>query len=453
MQSFTRRAGRWPLALTIVALAAVTACADDPAAPKVSTTPTRTLIPDDPGDPDGHIEVTVTNPSGGTEVGSIRWAAAQIPPDGGTIRFDPSVAGDTIALDSTLYLPHLTYISAPDDKGITLSGKDQHRVVEAASSVGFRNVTITKGNAPSGSAILAPQLSLEFSTVQGNRSDRTAVYATGAGLALYNSTVSGNTVGTAAVRYKYGASVVLDNSTIAYNAPGPGLAMEISSNPNLSDVRIRNSILAHNGNPLRNCNTYVGFFYAGTNIVSDWSCGEVGMIVTDPQLFPLARNGGPTMTHAIPHTSPAYNSGTACLQAQDQRHVTRDARCDVGAFEFNDFTKATITIDQNTRVDAATGRATLTGTIKCTRNDSFRLALELHQDQRVGKEIVDVHSASDIPMSCTTAAKPWSATMGLLPGEAWQAGAARATAVTFQTPQWMTPANVASGVKISFPRK
>ena len=81
------------------------------------------------------------------------------------------------------------------------------------------------------------------------------------------------------------------------------------------------------------------------------------------------------------------------------------------------------------------------------------VALELHQDQTVNGQVVDVHSASDIPVSCTTTPKSWSASMGLMPGEAFQPGAARATAATFQAPAWVAPANVASAVKISVTRK
>ena len=95
------------------------------------------------------------------------------------------------------------------------------------------------------------------------------------------------------------------------------------------------------------------------------------------KLLPLANNGGPNMTHAIPHTSPTFNKGIDCHWERDQRYVKRDAKCDVGAFEFNDFTDVTITVDPSVKVDA-TGKALLTGTIKCTRDDTFRLALELH---------------------------------------------------------------------------
>ena len=173
---------------------------------------------------------------------------------------------------------------------------------------------------------------------------------------------------------------------------------------------------------------------------------------SDPQLFPLANNGGPNMTHAIPHTSPAYNQGVECNYDYDQRRVRRDAKCDVGAFEFNDFTKVTITIDPTVKVDAA-GKAVLTGTLTCTRDDAMRLALELHQDQKVGKQVVDIHAVNDVPVTCGTTPRPWSATMGLVPGEAFQTGAARATAATFQTPEWVTPASAAGAVKITVARK
>ena len=449
MHASNPRAGRRPLALygtAIVALASLGACADDPVRP----TPPAGLKPQ--ATHDTPIILTVTTKSGGIEVGSLRWAANQVTHAGTwIIRFDPKLARDTIALDKQLYLDYHARIEGPEPGGITLSGRDQHRVIGAPAGVHLRNVNVTKGNDPQGSAIWSGDfLVLEHSTIHGNRGAGAAIDSDGQYLIIRNSTISGNATATAAVEYEAESWSNIEYSTIANNAPGVGLHNE-GGPARYAYVAISNSIIANNGSPLRNCTQY-GLEFFEPNIVSDWSCGEVGMVVTDPMLMPLANNGGPGMTHAIPHTSPAYNVGAECFRT-DQRHVVRDVTCDLGAFEFNDFTKATITFDQNTKVDAATGRALLTGTIRCTRDESFRLALELHQDQKVGKDIVDVHSASDIAVQCTTTAKPWSAAMALLPGEAWQAGAARATAATFQTPEWMTPASVASGVKISFTRR
>jgi hypothetical protein len=199
----------------------------------------------------------------------------------------------------------------------------------------------------------------------------------------------------------------------------------------------------------RNCYNTFGFTYVGTNISSDWSCGEIGITVADPQLFPLANNGGPTMTHAISFTSPAYNAGIDCQWNDDQRYVLRDAKCDVGAFEFNDLTKVTITIDPTVKLDASSGKALLTGTLTCSRDGAFRLALEVHQDQKVGKNVVDVHGASDISVTCGTTPTSWSGTVRPSAGEAFQLGAANAMASTYQTQEWVAPSSATGVVKLA----
>ena len=448
MRTVASRARRWPLAFSLLGLVALGACADEPAAPRNPATPGHQASVQGLGD----VTVAVTNTSGGTEVGSLRWAANQLAASGGTIVFDPSLAGDTITLDAELDLWVPLSIRGPE-KGITISGNSQHRVIYARYFLGLVNVTITKGTGGAGAAIYAVNsLTIANSTVQDN-SGRSAIFAgEQAYVRIVNSTISRNNVFAAAIEYMNGATVNLHYTTIAYNAPAPALAngYNVTDRPTL--VTLHNSIISNNGSPQRNCLTTIGFEYLGTNISNDWSCGQV--TVADPQLIPLANNGGPNMTHAIPHTSPAFNAGTWCwTDNTDQRYVPRDAKCDVGAFEFNDWTKVNITIDPNTKVDA-TGRALLTGTIKCTRNDSFRLAVELHQDQkRVDGTVVDVHSAGDIPVACTTSAQAWSAVMVLSDGATFQRGGARATAQTFDTPEWVTPAGVASGVKISFTRR
>jgi hypothetical protein len=450
MHTVVSRAGRWPLALSLVGLIALGACADDPVAPKI---PSRANLATSGPPTDTFVTVTVTNTSGGIDVGSIRWAADQIGDAGGVIRFAPALDGATIVLNGSISPDHAMIIEGPP-KGITLSGNNQYRVISGGpdnAQVGLTNVTVTKGYDPNyASAIRGTSVSLLNSTVEGNSGPGSAIRVQ-YGFHATNSTVSGNVVGAPAIEYSERAYVTINNSTIAYNAPGAGIGLfgGVSDAYQLLVV-LNNSILANNG---QNCWSTSGLRYEGTNISSDWSCGIVGIGIGNPQLFPLANNGGPTKTHAIPHTSPAYNSGVGCWPDTDQRYVLRDAKCDVGAFEFNDFTKVTITIDQSTKVNATTGKALLTGTIKCTRNDAFRLALELHQDQKVNGQVVDVHSASDIPVTCTTSATPWSASMGLSNGEVFRSGAASATAQTFATPEWVTPAGAAGAVKISFTRK
>jgi len=446
MQSFIPRARHWRLALHLLGVVTLGACADDPVTPKSPSA----LTPKSAALANEWVTVTVTNTSSGTEVGSLRWAAAQVAGSLGAIWIDSNIAGDTIALDSELVFVSRAYVYGPAEGGITISGKDQHRVISSTGGLlTLYNVTVTKGVADYGSAVSADSLSLDNSNVQHNRGPRSAIFARQL-LYIGNGTVSGNTTSGPAIEYATGAQVFFDNATVAYNSPGPGLG--VTSYPSYSTkVTWSNSIISNNGNPQQNCASFFGFVYYGKSISNDWSCGEVGIVVADPLLLPLANNGGPVLTHAFPAQSPARNAGGTCSYDTDARYIYRDIKCDPGAYEF-DRTKVTLTIDPTVKVDA-TGKAVLTGTLKCTRAETFLLALELHQDQKVGKQVADVHSASELPVSCTTTAKPWSATMTLTNGEAYQAGAARATAGTFQTPEWVTPANVASAVKISVARR
>jgi hypothetical protein len=64
-----------------------------------------------------------------------------------------------------------------------------------------------------------------------------------------------------------------------------------------------------------------------------------GTISADPHLLPLANNGGPTLTHALPAGSPAIDTSTYYDQAgeYDQRGIGFRRRAgggtDIGAFE------------------------------------------------------------------------------------------------------------------------
>lgn len=89
-------------------------------------------------------------------------------------------------------------------------------------------------------------------------------------------------------------------------------------------------------------------------------CTIIGTVtLNDPQLGPLADNGGPTQTHALPAGSPAIDAGNAggcrdslgALLTADQRGFARTvdgdadgtAICDIGAYEFGASAPATPT--------------------------------------------------------------------------------------------------------------
>ncbi len=81
------------------------------------------------------------------------------------------------------------------------------------------------------------------------------------------------------------------------------------------------------------------------NLVEDGSC--LAELSGDPKLDSnLQDNGGPTLTLALLSGSPAIDAGSnSSCPATDQRGVSRDALCDIGAFEVDDSIPS-VTIDQ-----------------------------------------------------------------------------------------------------------
>lgn len=166
-------------------------------------------------------------------------------------------------------------------------------------------------------------------------------------LSIYDSTVSGNTAG------RYGGGIYargnlqgpaggyIHYSTITNNQAGNRGGGIYSFNDRR--VVLSNNIIAGNTNP---GNTFPdianGFHSEGYNVVGNDE-GSSGYIETDrtdidPQLGPLADNGGLTPTHAIQCTSPAVDNGNPKTSSSiDQRGGVRPANGlpDIGAYEIN----------------------------------------------------------------------------------------------------------------------
>src|SRR5687767_1178720 len=111
MHGFGSRAGRWPLALTLMVMV-VGACAEEPSAPTF-----RAVLTPNAAVGDVYL-VTNTNDSG---IGSLRWVLGFVT-GGELIRFDDSLGGQTITVDSTLRIPNPVTIEGPQGVGITISG-------------------------------------------------------------------------------------------------------------------------------------------------------------------------------------------------------------------------------------------------------------------------------------------------------------------------------------------
>ena len=151
---------------------------------------------------------------------------------------------------------------------------------------------------------------------------------------LTNSTISGNQAGDdgGGIQTASGATVTLVHVTLALNvAADNGGGVNVVTN---TTVSAQGTIL--DANTGANCSGAPAS--NDHNLDSDGSCG-FGLAndqnSVDPLLEPLALNGGPTQTHALPAGSPAVNTANpADHPARDQRGVLRPAATpDIGAFE------------------------------------------------------------------------------------------------------------------------
>ncbi len=126
----------------------------------------------------------------------------------------------------------------------------------------------------------------------------------------------------------YGNHTHTINNTIIANRAGTG--PDIGINSGTHTFNITNSLILSTAGM-----TGIGVPTNGVN-------GNI--IGVDPQLAPLANNGGPTQTHALLATSPAINGGNnAFATATDQRGFVRilSSTVDIGAYE-SVFTPVTI---------------------------------------------------------------------------------------------------------------
>lgn len=192
-----------------------------------------------------------------------------------------------------------------------------------------------------------------------------AVFATQAlppsSLVIADSTLTGNrALATGGGLYASNAQVSILGSTITANAAADtGGGIDVAFN--LSSLALGNDIIASNTAAfgVADCTTggVLAFIDGGNNLLSQPGQGECDGIVNgvngdqvgtvadpiDPELGPLAANGGATETEALLPGSPAIGTGSAAicsaapLKGLDQRGRSRNAStrgtCDIGAYD------------------------------------------------------------------------------------------------------------------------
>ena len=229
-------------------------------------------------------------------------------------------------------------------------------------SYGNSNTATTGG----GIYVASGTLNLIDSSVANNvAGNGGGIYATGgsSNVNLTRSTISNNSVGTGnggGININTGGTASLVNSTISNNSAGNGGGIynagsttvrfsTIASNSastsgggvnNSNSFTIDNSIIADNS--ATNCNAPVTS--ADYNLEGANDCGLISgndVVSTDPLLLSLGYFGGLNLTHAIPSSSDAIDSGvsgatcTTPTSSVDQRGYARpiNINCDKGAFE------------------------------------------------------------------------------------------------------------------------
>lgn len=319
---------------------------------------------------------------------------------GDTVVFARDLRGGTIQLASTLLIQRRITIDGPNKRRITLKGDNNYRIIEVrtdgtssmvisidgliirdgqavgsdgggillngSSLLNLTNIAILNCTAQRGGAIYMPanaRLFLSDSTIAGNTATGDTLTAGGidtfmATVWITNSTISGNRLtssqdGAGGILLTQPESWFIRNSTIAYNTSNGTSFRSAGGLMALNGIAgpLSNTILAKNSGLNPDFFGRSGGSYNIVGISEQFPNGASGNIVgtidnpVDPQIAPLAENGGGLPTHALLPNSLAVNSGDNRIATDrsgrplliDQRGYTRiiDTTVDRGAYELN----------------------------------------------------------------------------------------------------------------------
>lgn len=274
-----------------------------------------------------------------------------------------------------------------DGNGFTIDGNHTTHAFDIYSGkVTIQDITIQHGNHSSGGAIYNQGvLTILRSTLKDNETNSSggAIYNHEGQLNIIESLLlnNKNTGGVGGALRNFRGTVTITNSTISqneaymgggiFNTYGNSYVTIVNStisenhvhnsgqgggvynyNPEAAKMIITNSILSDNTHS--DCYGPAALAYSLISASASGSCnavnGENGNLIgRDPQLLPLADNGGPTLTYALSTgadapaslasvartASPAIDAANSAeCPTTDQRGLARpDDACDIGSFE------------------------------------------------------------------------------------------------------------------------
>jgi hypothetical protein len=267
-------------------------------------------------------------------------------------------------------------IVGPGARKVTVSG-DEQRVffIQGDIDVDISGLSLTGGNAGpsfSGGGIVlldGVNLTLSRSVISGNASSEDGGGIAGYGaplnrLTVEDSTISGNSAeGFGGGIRMDGGYMTIRDSTISGNAARYGGGVALFGGPNPATVEILNSTVSENSAV---SGGGVAVAYAGAEIhgsivagnsapsdpdlsaatpwptsfslIGDTSGAQIeneggNLLNVDPNLKPLADNGGPTDTHAFKKSPVKNKIPKGQTPKDDQRGAPRKGKGDIGAYE------------------------------------------------------------------------------------------------------------------------
>lgn len=289
--------------------------------------------------------------------------------------------GGIYCFDADLALSHMVI------SGNATTGSGDGGGLRANQNVTIESSTISGNNAADsdgGVDTSGDTVSISNSTISGNRSATDAgglgIQSSDGAQLVQNSTISGNTAGgLGGGVYAYSSAgnperVRFVDTTIAANTASQGGGIDSGGDgiPLFLGGTIVGGNSAAGGAPDLGGAAEAAFSLIGDTSGSNLSQSGPNVLGANPQLLPLASNGGPTQTMSLGPTSPAIDRGASFGLTADQRGVQRP-------------------IDFPAIANAVGGNGSDIGALELQPSNAFKLGkLKRNKKKGTAKQIVKV---------------------------------------------------------------